>query len=136
MSSPEKSTKTVPNKAPKPELEKVTKAAATLGKPIKPNLSIKTSLERPQKSQDEATKTGPSLEKANKCPPPPPPRRNNSMGVTTNCSGEVVYSCKKESESAQVCFCVCVCPGLYLDARVFLPIQQDSMCSTKLHRKN
>ncbi|XP_053092156.1 sickle tail protein homolog isoform X4 [Pangasianodon hypophthalmus] len=101
--SSEKSAKTGPDKSPKPQLEKATKAAAVLSKPVKPNLSIKTSLERPPKSQDKATKASQSSEKANKSPPPPPPRRNyiNSTGPTTTCSGEVLYTCRKESGSAQ-----------------------------------
>ncbi|XP_053477827.1 sickle tail protein isoform X2 [Ictalurus furcatus] len=101
MPSSEKSTKTGPDKAPKPHLEKSAKAAGVLGKHVKSNLSVKTSLERPPKSQDKATKTSQSSEKANKSPPPPPPRRNyiTSMGVTTTRSGEVVN--RKESGSAQ-----------------------------------
>lgn len=105
MPSSEMATKTGPDKALKPQFEKAAKAAAVLGKPVKPNLSIKTSLERP-KSQDKATKTIQSSEKTNKSPPPPPPRRNyiNSTGVISTRSGEVVYSCRKESGSAQVLF--------------------------------
>ncbi|XP_060777358.1 sickle tail protein homolog isoform X7 [Neoarius graeffei] len=100
--SSEKSTKSGPDKAPKPQVEKAIKTAV-LSKPVKPNLSIKTSLERPPKSQDKATKTSQSSDKANKSPPPPPPRRNyiNSTGVTTTRSGEVIYTCRKESGSAQ-----------------------------------
>ncbi|MCJ8728335.1 hypothetical protein PDJAM_G00003210 [Pangasius djambal] len=103
MPSSEKSAKTGSDKSPKPQLEKATKAAAVLSKPVKPNLSIKTSLERPPKSQDKATKASQSSEKANKSPPPPPPRRNyiNSTGPTITCSGEVLYTCRKESGSAQ-----------------------------------
>ncbi|XP_058258772.1 sickle tail protein isoform X4 [Hemibagrus wyckioides] len=103
MPSSEMPTKTGPDKALKPQFEKAAKAAAVLGKPVKPNLSIKTSLERPPKSQDKATKTIQSSEKTNKSPPPPPPRRNyiNSTGVISTRSGEVVYSCKKESGSTQ-----------------------------------
>lgn len=100
-----------------------------LGKPVKPNLSIKTNLEKPPKSEDKAAKTSQSSEKANKSPPPPPPRRNyiNSMGVTTTCPGEVVYPSKKESGSAQVLFvfvyvcglvCVRVSEYLYLCNRI------------------
>lgn len=103
--SSEMPTKTEPDKALKPQFEKAAKAAAVLGKPVKPNLSIKTSLERP-KSKDKATKTIQSSEKTNKSPPPPPPRRNyiNSTGVISTRSGEAVYSCRKESGSAQVLF--------------------------------
>ncbi|XP_046704584.1 sickle tail protein isoform X4 [Silurus meridionalis] len=101
MPSSQKSTKT--DKALKPKLEKAPKAAAVLSKPVKPNLSVKTSSDREAKSQDKTSKTSQSSEKANKSPPPPPPRRNyiNSMGVATTRSGEVVYTCKKESGSAQ-----------------------------------
>ncbi|XP_047666745.1 sickle tail protein isoform X5 [Tachysurus fulvidraco] len=100
MPGSEKCTKTGPDKASKPHFEKAAKAAAVLGKPVKPNLSIKTSLERPPKSQDKVSKTSQSSEKTNKSPPPPPPRRNyiNSTGTRT---GEVIYSCRKEPGSAQ-----------------------------------
>ncbi|KAF5900003.1 sickle tail protein isoform X3, partial [Clarias magur] len=95
----EKSTKTGSDKAPK--LEKATKAV--LGKPVMPNLSIKSSMERQPKSKDKATKTSQNSEKASKSPPPPPPRRNyiNSTGVTTTRSAEVNYGSRKESGSAQ-----------------------------------
>lgn len=134
LSSFEKSTKAQPDKAPKPHPEKGAKVAL-LGKTVKPTLSIKTNLERPSKAQDKATKTSQSSEKANKSPPPPPPRRNyiKSMGVTTTRSGEVLTTCKKESGSAQVfvCFCVCVCPGLCSVVRV---IHDNHFCvSSYLH---
>lgn len=118
--SSEKSTKSGPDKAPKPQVEKAIKTAV-LSKPVKPNLSIKTSLERPPKSQDKATKTSQSSDKANKSPPPPPPRRNyiNSTGVTTTRSGEVIYTCRKESGSAQVLF---VFVYMYVCALVYIPI--------------
>ncbi|TTQ07468.1 Sickle tail protein [Bagarius yarrelli] len=98
--SSEKTTKTRPEKVPKPQVEKLAKTATVLGKPMKPNLSIKTSLERPLKSQDKVTKTSHSSEKTNKSPPPPPPRRNyiNSTGVITTRSGDNVYSSRKEGE--------------------------------------
>lgn len=131
--SSEKSAKSGPNKAPKPQVEKAVKAGAVLGKPVKPNLSIKTSLERPPKSQDKATKTSQSSDKANKSPPPPPPRRNyvSSTGVTTTRSGEVVYTCRKESGSAQVLFVfVCVCALVYIPMSEYLWNRKESYMIT------
>lgn len=83
-----------PQKLPKPVLEK----------PAKP------ALERPSKT---ATKPAPTegftkqgTEKSIKSPPPPPPPRktysSSSSGMTTTRSGEVVYTSRKESVSAQV----------------------------------
>ncbi|XP_078101406.1 sickle tail protein homolog isoform X8 [Sander vitreus] len=82
-----------PQKLPKPVLEKPAKAA----------------LERPSKT---ATKPAPTesftkqgTEKSIKSPPPPPPPRktysSSSSGMTTTRSGEVVYTSRKESVSAQ-----------------------------------
>ncbi|XP_039645775.1 sickle tail protein homolog isoform X10 [Perca fluviatilis] len=81
-----------PQKLPKPVLEK----------PAKP------ALERPSKT---ATKPAPTegftkqgMEKSIKSPPPPPPRKtysSSSSGMTTTRSGEVVYTSRKESVSAQ-----------------------------------
>ncbi|XP_035853946.1 sickle tail protein homolog isoform X14 [Sander lucioperca] len=82
-----------PQKLPKPVLEK----------PAKP------ALERPSKT---ATKPAPTegftkqgTEKSIKSPPPPPPPRktysSSSSGMTTTRSGEVVYTSRKESVSAQ-----------------------------------
>ncbi|XP_050954808.1 sickle tail protein homolog isoform X5 [Labeo rohita] len=91
----EKPTKTAPEKPPKP-LEKQVKSA--LERPLKPNLSIKSSLERQSKTQEKVVKIQ-TTEKANKSPPPPPPRRNytTNTGMTTTRSGEVIYTSRKES---------------------------------------
>ncbi|KAM7369840.1 hypothetical protein PAMP_011130 [Pampus punctatissimus] len=82
---PEKSPKPVTEKLAKPVLEKPLKTAT---KPV-PN--------------DTFTKQG--SEKSSKSPPPPPPPRktysNSSSGMTTTRSGEVVYTSRKESVSAQ-----------------------------------
>ncbi|XP_053268162.1 sickle tail protein homolog isoform X10 [Pleuronectes platessa] len=83
-----------PEKLPKPMLEK----------PAKPVL------ERPSKNKpapiDTVTKQG--TEKASKSPPPPPPRKTypgsnsgSNSGMTTTRSGEVVFTSRKESFSAQ-----------------------------------
>ncbi|XP_051542497.1 sickle tail protein-like isoform X3 [Myxocyprinus asiaticus] len=95
----EKPTKTALEKPPKP-LEKPVKPASE--KPPKPSLSIKSSLERQSKSQEKIVMLQ-STEKANKSPPPPPPRRNYSTmtGMTTTRSGEVIYTSRKESVTAQ-----------------------------------
>ncbi|KAM9712814.1 sickle tail protein homolog isoform 5-T5 [Menidia menidia] len=88
----EKTSKKGPEKVPRPLMEKPTKPA----------------LERPSKTAikptatDSLTKQG--SEKANKSPPPPPPRKtynNSGTGMTTTRSGEVVYTNRKESVSAQ-----------------------------------
>uniref|UniRef100_A0A3B1IEF6 KIAA1217 n=1 Tax=Astyanax mexicanus TaxID=7994 RepID=A0A3B1IEF6_ASTMX len=86
--TPEKPSKTGPEKAPKPHPERVAKAAG-LERPPKPGLTSKTSLERAAKPPDKP---------ANKSPPPPPPRRNypTTTGMTTTRSGEVIYTSKKE----------------------------------------
>lgn len=80
-------------KFPKPVMEK----------PAKPIL------EKPSKT---ATKPAPTdsftkqaSDKSNKSPPPPPPRKTYSSlssGMTTTRSGEVVYTSRKDSVSAQV----------------------------------
>ncbi|XP_076617404.1 sickle tail protein homolog isoform X4 [Chaetodon auriga] len=81
-----------PEKLPKPVMEK----------PAKP------ALERPSKTAtkpaptDSFTKQG--SEKPSKSPPPPPPRKtypSSGSGMTTTRSGEVVYTSRKESTSAQ-----------------------------------
>ncbi|KAL7373322.1 hypothetical protein ABVT39_003759 [Epinephelus coioides] len=88
----DKLSKKGPEKLPKPVMEK----------PAKPVL------ERPSKPAtkpaptDNFTKQG--SEKASKSPPPPPPRKtftSSSSGMTTTRSGEVVYTSRKESVSAQ-----------------------------------
>ncbi|KTG43005.1 hypothetical protein cypCar_00036792 [Cyprinus carpio] len=97
----EKSTKIAPEKPPKP-LEKPVKSA--LERPLKPNLAIKSSLERQSKTQEKVVKL-PTTDKANKSPPPPPPRRNytTNTGMTTTRSGEVIYTSRKDSDMVQVC---------------------------------
>ncbi|XP_067434383.1 sickle tail protein isoform X17 [Thunnus thynnus] len=88
----DKPAKKGPEKLPKPVMEKAAKPA----------------LERPSKTAtkptDSFTKQG--SEKSNKSPPPPPPPRktypSSSSGMTTTRSGEVVYTSRKESVSAQV----------------------------------
>ncbi|XP_059380424.1 sickle tail protein isoform X3 [Carassius carassius] len=92
QSNSEKPAKTAPEKP----LEKPVKSA--LERPIKPNLSIKSSLERQSKTQEKVVKLQ-TTEKANKSPPPPPPRRNytTNTGMTTTRSGEVIYTSRKES---------------------------------------
>ncbi|XP_034718363.1 sickle tail protein homolog isoform X12 [Etheostoma cragini] len=79
-------------------------------KPTNPLLEkpAKPALERPSKT---ATKPAPTesftkqgTEKSIKSPPPPPPRKtysSSSSGMTTTRSGEVVYTSRKESISAQ-----------------------------------
>ncbi|XP_042570126.1 sickle tail protein-like isoform X5 [Cyprinus carpio] len=95
----EKSTKIAPEKPPKP-LEKPVKSA--LERPLKPNLAIKSSLERQSKTQEKVVKL-PTTDKANKSPPPPPPRRNytTNTGMTTTRSGEVIYTNRKDSDMVQ-----------------------------------
>ncbi|KAI4880354.1 hypothetical protein NFI96_001231 [Prochilodus magdalenae] len=98
----EKPTKTGPEKAPKPQLEKTSKSAA-LDRPPKPSQTAKASLERIVKPQDKTSKLSQGSEKANKSPPPPPPRRNypTTTGMTTTRSGEVIYTSRKEPGTAQ-----------------------------------
>ncbi|XP_043072873.1 sickle tail protein homolog isoform X2 [Puntigrus tetrazona] len=70
---------------------------------------VQTSLERPQKPTIEkphrasVDRVQPSPETASKSPPPPPPRRfyASGSGLTTGRSGEVIYTTRKESTSAQ-----------------------------------
>ncbi|KAF7667348.1 hypothetical protein LDENG_00065180 [Lucifuga dentata] len=94
----DKPAKKGPEKSPKPVLEK----------PAKPVLerSSKVCADRPPitkpASTESVTKAG--TEKASKSPPPPPPRKTyhtSSSGMTTTRSGEVVYTNRKESVSAQ-----------------------------------
>ncbi|XP_026218301.1 sickle tail protein homolog isoform X6 [Anabas testudineus] len=80
----EKLPKTMMEKQAKPVLEKLSKTA-TKPAPL-----------------DSFTKQG--FEKSNKSPPPPPPRKTYSSlssGLTTTRSGEVVYTSRKDSVSAQ-----------------------------------
>ncbi|KAA0719262.1 Sickle tail protein -like protein [Triplophysa tibetana] len=70
---------------------------------------VQTSLERPQKATIEkphrasVDRGTPNPETASKSPPPPPPRRFYPSGtkLTTGRSGEVIYTTRKESTSAQ-----------------------------------
>uniref|UniRef100_A0A8D0D9Y7 Actin interacting protein 3-like C-terminal domain-containing protein n=1 Tax=Sander lucioperca TaxID=283035 RepID=A0A8D0D9Y7_SANLU len=115
-------------------------ATPVLEKPAKP------ALERPSKT---ATKPAPTegftkqgTEKSIKSPPPPPPPRktysSSSSGMTTTRSGEVVYTSRKESVSAQCldfsCFLYGVC--FFLSFVLFLvlffvwiPLQNTSVAS-------
>ncbi|XP_029313337.1 sickle tail protein homolog [Cottoperca gobio] len=89
----DKTGRKAPEKLPKPVMEK----------PAKP------ALERPSKTAnkpaptDSFTKQG--AERSSKSPPPPPPPRktysSSSSGMTTTRSGEVVYTNRKDSVSAQ-----------------------------------
>ncbi|XP_045925011.1 sickle tail protein homolog isoform X6 [Micropterus dolomieu] len=81
-----------PEKLPKPVIEKPAKPA--LERPFK-------TANRPAPA-DSVAKQG--SEKPSKSPPPPPPRKtyaSSSSGMTTTRSGEVVYTSRKESVSAQ-----------------------------------
>ncbi|XP_059357785.1 sickle tail protein homolog isoform X4 [Carassius carassius] len=65
---------------------------------------VQTSLERPQKPHRASVdRVQPNPETASKSPPPPPPRRfyPSVSGLTTGRSGEVIYTTRKESTSAQ-----------------------------------
>ncbi|KAK2859547.1 hypothetical protein Q5P01_004167 [Channa striata] len=98
--SEEPQTESYSDKPAKRGGEKLSKPV--MEKPAKPVL------EKPSKT---ATKPAPTdsfnkqgLEKSNKSPPPPPPRKTYSSlssGMTTTRSGEVVYTSRKESVSAQ-----------------------------------
>lgn len=82
-----------PEKLSKPVIEKPAKPA--LERPFK-------TANRPAPA-DGVAKQG--SEKPSKSPPPPPPRKtyaSSSSGMTTTRSGEVVYTSRKESVSAQV----------------------------------
>ncbi|XP_031706291.1 sickle tail protein homolog isoform X6 [Anarrhichthys ocellatus] len=81
-----------PEKLPKPVMEKPAKPA-----PERPSKTATKPV-----STDSFTKQG--SEKSSKSPPPPPPRKtfsSSSSGMTTTRSGEVVYTSRKESVSAQ-----------------------------------
>ncbi|XP_059419598.1 sickle tail protein homolog [Carassius carassius] len=70
---------------------------------------VQTSLHRPQKPTIEkphrasVDRVQPNPETVSKSPPPPPPRRfyASGTGLTTGRSGEVIYTTRKESTSAQ-----------------------------------
>ncbi|XP_077952066.1 sickle tail protein homolog isoform X31 [Gasterosteus aculeatus] len=78
-----------PEKLPKPVMEK----------PAKPSKTVAT------KPTESFAKQG--SEKSGKSPPPPPPPRktfsSSSSGMTTTRSGEVVFTSRRESVSAQEC---------------------------------
>uniref|UniRef100_A0A3Q3QFS3 Actin interacting protein 3-like C-terminal domain-containing protein n=1 Tax=Monopterus albus TaxID=43700 RepID=A0A3Q3QFS3_MONAL len=77
-----------PEKLPQPVVEKPTKSSKTAIKPVPIDTVTKQMFEKPIKSP----------------PPPPPPRKTYSTsgsGITTTRSGEVVYTSRKESVSAQ-----------------------------------
>ncbi|KAK7163120.1 hypothetical protein R3I93_007229 [Phoxinus phoxinus] len=61
----------------------------------------KPTIEKPHRASVDKVK--PSTETTSKSPPPPPPRRfyPSVTGLTTGRSGEVIYSSRKESTSAQ-----------------------------------
>lgn len=88
--SQDKPAKRGSDKLPKPLMEKSIKPGSS-------KTAIKTA------ATDNLTKQG--SEKLNKSPPPPPPRKtfsSSGSGMTTTRSGEVVYTSRKESVSAQV----------------------------------
>ncbi|XP_061877640.1 sickle tail protein isoform X4 [Entelurus aequoreus] len=88
----DKASKKVPEKLPKPMPEKA-------AKPV-PDRPSKTS-PKPASSDSSHKLTS---EKATKSPPPPPPRKtftSSSSGMTTTRCGEVVYTNRKDSASAQ-----------------------------------
>ncbi|XP_029955561.1 sickle tail protein homolog isoform X2 [Salarias fasciatus] len=91
QSPSEKQAKKVPEKLPKPVMEKPAKPAAD--KPPK-------TANKPAAS-DSLVRQG--SDKARKSPPPPPPPRKTypSSGMTTTRSGEVVFTSRKDSVSAQ-----------------------------------
>ncbi|XP_054622299.1 sickle tail protein homolog isoform X3 [Dunckerocampus dactyliophorus] len=88
----DKEPKKVPEKFPKPVMEK----------PAKPVLERPSKMAPKPASPDSFNKL--ASEKATKSPPPPPPRKtfaSSSTGMTTTRSGEVVYTNRKDSVSAQ-----------------------------------
>ncbi|CAN9506342.1 unnamed protein product [Ophioblennius macclurei] len=91
QSPSEKPAKKVPEKLPKPLVEKPAKPA--VDKPLK-------TANKPAASEVLVRQ---GSDKARKSPPPPPPPRKTfpSSGMTTTRSGEVVYTSRKESVSAQ-----------------------------------
>ena len=94
-----------PEKLPKPVLEKSSKPATTEQAPNPATVDRPTT--KPTTAApatDKVSKQG--AEKVSKSPPPPPPRKTFPSpllsGMTTTRSGEVVYTSRKESISAQV----------------------------------
>ncbi|XP_062336164.1 sickle tail protein homolog isoform X5 [Osmerus eperlanus] len=93
-----------PEKLPKPVLEKSSKTATTEQAPnpaTGDGPTTKPTTAAP--ATDKVSKQG--AEKVSKSPPPPPPRKTFPSplpsGMTTTRSGEVVYTSRKESISAQ-----------------------------------
>ncbi|XP_044032765.1 sickle tail protein homolog isoform X29 [Siniperca chuatsi] len=99
-----------PSEEPQSELHSdkpAKKGPEKLPKPVM-EIPAKPAMERPSKTAtrpaptDSFTKQG--SENSSKSPPPPPPRKtyaSSSSGMTTTRSGEVVYTSRKESVSAQ-----------------------------------
>ncbi|XP_018550837.1 sickle tail protein homolog isoform X5 [Lates calcarifer] len=88
----DKTVKKGPEKLLKPSMEK----------PAKPVLERSSKTATKPAPTDSLTKQG--SEKSSKSPPPPPPRKTyptSSSGMTTTRSGEVVYTSRKGSVSAQ-----------------------------------
>nr|XP_010777440.1 PREDICTED: inactive tyrosine-protein kinase 7-like [Notothenia coriiceps] len=88
--------KKAPEKLPKPVMEK----------PAKPALETPPKTAAKPASPDSFT-TKQGGERTSKSPPPPPPPRktfspSSSSGMTTTRSGEVVYTSRRDSVSAQV----------------------------------
>nr|XP_057916837.1 sickle tail protein homolog isoform X3 [Doryrhamphus excisus] len=88
----DKACRKVPEKLPKPVMEK----------PAKPVLERPSKMAPKPASPDSFNKL--ASEKATKSPPPPPPRKtftSSNTGMTTTRSGDVVYTNRKDSVSAQ-----------------------------------
>ncbi|XP_034053329.1 sickle tail protein homolog isoform X17 [Gymnodraco acuticeps] len=95
QSQPDKLEKKAPEKLPKPVMEK----------PGKPALETPPKTAAKPASPDSFT-TKQGGERTSKSPPPPPPPRktfspSSSSGMTTTRSGEVVYTSRRDSVSAQ-----------------------------------
>uniref|UniRef100_A0A665X611 Si:ch211-285f17.1 n=1 Tax=Echeneis naucrates TaxID=173247 RepID=A0A665X611_ECHNA len=92
------------------EFEKILQEAqANMMKGI-PNLEVEENPALPSAPVATDTFTKQGSEKSSKSPPPPPPRKtypSTSSGMTTTRSGEVVYTSRKESISAQVSLRMC-----------------------------
>ncbi|KAJ8376770.1 hypothetical protein SKAU_G00073500 [Synaphobranchus kaupii] len=88
--------------SPPPVAEKPAKLAPEKPAKLTPEKLAKLAPEKPAKpSLDKVAKL--NTEKVCKSPPPPPPRRNYApgSGLTTGRSGEVIFTSRKESVSAQ-----------------------------------
>ncbi|KAK2886555.1 hypothetical protein Q8A73_020501 [Channa argus] len=98
--SEEHQTEFYSDKLAKKGAEKLSKPL--MEKPAKPVLEKTSKTATKPAPTDSFNKQG--FEKSNKSPPPPPPRKTYSSlssGMTTTRSGEVVYTSRKESVSAQ-----------------------------------